>query len=83
MNRRQFLTAAALSACRLPAGRGAPRESPFHFVDVAAGAGLVHPVVYGGVDTKKYILETNGCGIAFFDYDNDGWPDAGRHQPAV
>ncbi len=75
MNRRQFLTAAALAACRLPAGRGAPRESPFQFVDVAAAAGLVHPIVYGAADAKKYILETNGCGIAFFDYDNDGWPD--------
>jgi enediyne biosynthesis protein E4 len=75
MNRRQFVTTAALAACRLPAGRGANRESPFQFVDVAASAGLVHPIVYGGVDAKKYILETNGCGIAFFDYDNDGWPD--------
>ena len=27
------------------------------------------------VETKKYILETIGCGCAFFDYDNDGWMD--------
>ena len=44
-------------------------------MDVAAGAGLVHPTIYGGAETKKYILETNGCGIAFFDYDHDGWLD--------
>jgi len=75
MNRRQFLSAAALAACRLPAARGAAEPSRFQFVDVAAEAGLVHPIVYGGVDTKKYILETNGCGIAFFDYDGDGWLD--------
>jgi len=31
--------------------------------------------VFGGVDTKKYIIETTGTGIAIFDYDNDGWPD--------
>lgn len=31
--------------------------------------------VYGGVDTKQYILETIGCGVAFIDYDNDGWLD--------
>jgi hypothetical protein len=31
--------------------------------------------VYGNPDKKKYILETNGCGIAFFDYDQDGWLD--------
>jgi len=26
------------------------------------------------LDTKKYIIETTGTGIAIFDYDNDGWP---------
>ena len=26
-------------------------------------------------DTKKYIIETTGTGVAIFDYDNDGWPD--------
>jgi hypothetical protein len=31
--------------------------------------------VYGGVDSKKYILEATGCGCAFIDYDNDGWMD--------
>jgi hypothetical protein len=32
-------------------------------------------VIYGAVDHKDYILEANGCGCAFFDYDNDGWID--------
>jgi len=45
------------------------------FADVAKEAGLHSPVIYGGVDTKKYILEANGCGCAFLDYDNDGWLD--------
>ncbi len=27
------------------------------------------------MDTKKYIIETTGTGVAIFDYDNDGWPD--------
>ena len=31
--------------------------------------------VFGGKDTKKYIIETTGTGVAIFDYDNDGWPD--------
>jgi len=31
--------------------------------------------VFGGIDTKKYIIETTGTGVAIFDYDNDGWPD--------
>src|SRR5437016_10064188 len=45
-----------------------------HFTDVAE-AGLVAPVIFGGENTKKYIIETTGTGVAIFDYDNDGWPD--------
>jgi hypothetical protein len=45
-------------------------------VDVAARAGLVHPSIYGGLDRKRFIIETNGAGVALFDYDNDGWLDA-------
>jgi hypothetical protein len=57
--------------------RPAPSGRPFyaHFVDVAAAAGLHAPVIYGGVESKKYILEATGCGCAFLDYDNDGWID--------
>lgn len=43
---------------------------------MAARAGLTHPSVYGGIDRKRFIIETNGCGSAFIDYDNDGWIDA-------
>ena len=50
---------------------------PFNarLVDVAREAGLREPVVYGPVESKTYIVETIGCGCAFFDYDNDGWMD--------
>ena len=60
-----------------PMARPAPSGRPFHahFVDVAVAAGLKTPVIYGGVDSKKYILEATGCGCAFLDYDNDGWID--------
>jgi hypothetical protein len=44
-------------------------------VDVAPQAGLKMENVNGGVDTKKYIIETTGSGVAILDYDNDGWPD--------
>ena len=37
--------------------------------------GLTAPIVYGGSERKRYIIETNGCGVAFLDYDNDGWAD--------
>jgi hypothetical protein len=46
-----------------------------HFTDVAAKAGLTAPVVFGGENTKKYIIETTGTGVAILDVDNDGWPD--------
>ena len=50
-----------------------PRVADFE--DVAEKAGLTMTNVFGGVDTKKYIIETTGTGVAIFDYDNDGWPD--------
>jgi hypothetical protein len=46
-----------------------------NFVDTAEKAGLTMTTVFGGKDTKKYIIETTGTGVAIFDYDNDGWPD--------
>jgi enediyne biosynthesis protein E4 len=57
--------------------RGKPSGRPFlaRFTDVAAQAGLTQPIVYGGTDTKSYIIEVVGCGVAFLDYDNDGWLD--------
>ena len=60
-----------------PLPRQAPSGRPFnaHLVDVAQAAGLHAPVIYGGVESKKYILEATGCGCAFLDYDNDGWMD--------
>jgi hypothetical protein len=50
-------------------------KSPVQFVDVAREAGLTTPNVWGDPNTKRYIIEAKGSGIAFFDYDNDGWLD--------
>ena len=49
--------------------------SPVQFVDVAQEAGLNVPNVWGGADRKRYIIEAKGSGLAFFDYDHDGWLD--------
>ena len=51
-----------------------PGAWPVTFVDVADRAGLHAPSIYGGVDRKRFIIETNGAGVAFVDYDNDGGP---------
>jgi hypothetical protein len=45
------------------------------FVNVAREAGLRATTVFGGLQKNKFLLETTGCGCAFFDYDNDGWLD--------
>ena len=45
------------------------------FVNVAAAAGFHHPIVFGVTDHADYIVESMGCGVAFLDYDNDGWQD--------
>ena len=50
-------------------------SSPVQFVDVAQQAGLKIPNVWGGIANKRLIIETKGSGLAFFDYDNDGWLD--------
>src|SRR3989454_421954 len=55
-----------------------PKNSPnqiARFTDIAQKAGLTMKNVFGGLETKKYIIETTGTGVAIFDYDNDGWPD--------
>jgi hypothetical protein len=57
-----------------PAARSGRPFNAF-FTDVASSAGLTAPVIYGGVDHDEYILEADGCGCAFVDYDNDGWMD--------
>ena len=60
-----------------PQSRGKPSGLPFHahFVDIGKEAGLLAPSIYGAVEQSTYIVETVGCGVAFFDYDNDGWLD--------
>ncbi|MFZ0594658.1 MAG: CRTAC1 family protein [Bryobacteraceae bacterium] len=67
------------SATRNIQARPRPKPSgiPFnaYFTDIGEAAGLRYPTIYGPTDHKDYIIETIGCGCAFFDYDNDGWID--------
>ncbi len=62
-------------SARVEAAVAASPGSPVQFIDVAQKAGLNLPNVWGAVDHKRVIIETKGNGIAFFDYDNDGWLD--------
>src|ERR1700685_3762408 len=45
------------------------------FDDFAGKAGIRVLNANGGTDSKRYIIEATGSGVAIFDYDNDGWPD--------
>jgi enediyne biosynthesis protein E4 len=46
------------------------------FRDVTRSAGLQGARnIFGNAEDKQFLLEEMGCGAAFFDYDNDGWPD--------
>jgi hypothetical protein len=44
------------------------------FKDTAARAGITDVIVSGG-PKKNYVLEVNGSGACWIDYDNDGWLD--------
>ena len=75
---RAFALAALLAAAipfALTAAPGTNAASgPIHFTDVTQKAGIrfVHN---NGAFGKKFLPETLGPGVAFIDYDNDGWQD--------
>jgi enediyne biosynthesis protein E4 len=60
-----------------PAAPTPPPSAPLgvNFVNVAKEAGLNTKMIFGDEHKNKYLLETTGCGVAFYDYDNDGWLD--------
>ncbi len=53
----------------------APAPLGVSFLDVGRASGLNVKTIFGGEHKNKYLLETTGCGVAFYDYDNDGWLD--------
>ena len=54
---------------------GASSDIDVTFVNVGKEAGLNAETIFGGVHKNKYLLETTGCGVAFYDYDHDDWLD--------
>jgi len=66
-----------LLACAMPLaqrGKTATDDSTITFRDITERAGI-HFVHNNGAYGKKYLPETMGPGVAFIDYDNDGWQD--------
>jgi len=67
--------ASSLIVFSIPAQTQTPMaKGPAEFRDVTTAAGIKF-VHNNGAYGKKYLPETLGPGVAFIDYDNDGWPD--------
>jgi hypothetical protein len=64
-------TASALSG---QAPTSPPESSPVTFRDITQKSGI-HFTHNNAAFGKKYLPETMGAGVAFIDYDNDGWQD--------
>jgi hypothetical protein len=70
-----FAVFALTAAAAVAAGNvGSAATSPVTFRDVTQQSGIrfTHN---NGAFGKKFLPETLGPGVAFIDYDNDGWPD--------
>ncbi len=65
---------AMASALSGQASTSPPESSPVTFRDITQKAGI-HFVHNNAAFGKKYLPETMGPGVAFIDYDNDGWQD--------
>jgi hypothetical protein len=66
-----FALSIALADSRTGATGALPTPT---FTDVAIEAGI-RSITYSGSTEKRHLLESVGCGVAFFDYDKDGFPD--------
>ena len=47
----------------------------FSFLDIAKQSGLNAKTIFGNEHKNRYLLETTGCGVAFYDFDHDDWLD--------
>ena len=81
-SRRGFLQLLGRAGAALPFALAAPHllaadsAASVVFTDITARAGLGHAKnISGSPANKQLLLEEMGCGVALFDYDNDGWLD--------
>jgi hypothetical protein len=68
---KRLIAALTLSVATLVAQK-VPSAIQFTDVTKSAGINFVH---YNGAFGKRYLPETLGPGVAFIDYDSDGWQD--------
>jgi len=76
VGRARVLLIALCLALASPAAAAQPApDAPVQFTDVTREAGIDFHLTCGSATGKLYIMETMCGGVAFFDYDNDGWMD--------
>src|SRR6186997_584872 len=75
-SRRQFLTlvGSVTASGVLPFRRGVAAAGPL-FEEIPAAVSGISWVHENAMSSNRYLPETMGPGVAFFDYDNDGWLD--------
>jgi enediyne biosynthesis protein E4 len=79
-SRREFLRIAGLAGLSGAAGIPSFRRSAVHaappvFEEVPASMSGITWVHENAMSAERYLPETMGPGVAFLDYDNDGWMD--------
>src|SRR5512134_2185778 len=77
-SRRSFLQTAALAGigAALPWGRRPSLlAAPPTFEEIPSSVSGITWVHENAMSPERYLPETMGPGVAFFDYDNDGWVD--------
>jgi hypothetical protein len=88
-SRRQFIALVAASTLA-PFRRGSTAAAPL-FEQIPSAVSGISWVHENAMSSNRYLPETMGPGVAFFDYDNDGWMDifmvnsgaADFYKPAV
>src|SRR5580698_4695819 len=77
LTRRQLMYAATLGAnWRLPrAAAAATTGNRPIFEEIPPEVSKITWTHDSGMSAQRYLPETMGPGVAFFDYDNDGWMD--------
>ncbi len=74
-SRREFLRFAAFSAAAAASSRLHAAAAPPIFEEIPPSVSRITWTHENAMSPERYLPETMGPGVAFFDYDNDGWMD--------
>ena len=74
-SRREFLRLLALAGASMSGFHSRLLAAPPLFEEVPASASGISWVHQNAMSPNRYLPETMGPGVAFCDYDNDGWAD--------